>query len=308
MELYINDEKSSFTLENERTAADIANALQDWGHSQNMVLDRIVIDGEKYYTENETLSGIASEGINRIDVYFLHRTFSLLRSTEKILDWIFNAQNILASRKTVGQYKQELLEGLVWLKSGVGIIFSFGSLTSRGEEVSRLIKEAEIDLFRSRDDEDLCDKEFSLNTFEKLYTHYDFVKRYAENEWILYLCQNIESSQRSELKYYLGDAVSRLEEMIPSIAEMLQTDFSENVLGEVSYIAQTLSVVIKAQDTLDTDKTQLKKNASDLNHVLKQIEGSLKDQDMVYLSDLLEYELVEKLTYLKGIMELSHGN
>src|SRR4030042_1296475 len=48
VDLYINDEKVDFTLETEKTLADVINSLEHWLAGEKMVIAALAIDGAVY--------------------------------------------------------------------------------------------------------------------------------------------------------------------------------------------------------------------------------------------------------------------
>jgi|GEM_PF-1794318 hypothetical protein len=147
MNIYINDVKIDFKLENEENLGQIITNLMNFLDKQDMYIISFIIDGETfYYSQFEKIEKKSINDVNELKINALLKHELVSESSENIVKYISAVINYL---KTKNEYKDEeiekIIEGLKWCIDATNKILELFSLSpdffieSRGKNLKTIM-------------------------------------------------------------------------------------------------------------------------------------------------------------------------
>ncbi|MFC1504664.1 hypothetical protein ACFL6D_04535 [Spirochaetota bacterium] len=318
MQIFINEKKIDFKIEKEENAFEVVRALTEWLNSQQEIVEAVRIDGREYFTsDNEKLSNIPLNSIQKVEIssllgrsYALHSLFSLEEYLHKVRSCI--------QENKIEQEIDALIDGISWIKKVMTETLSilridFHSIVLDKQPVVSVMKEYEIAVFRmkeSPDEDKKQDLQKSNETMEK------FVLHIIQIGYLKVLEEKLHAVTRESAHDLLLDTLSAADVvayLLKRSSENIQRgkDFEAmSFIGEIASAMNTMMVIIeKMRELFSFDLAAIVSNGKSIEEhiasflkVLNDITGAFEKKDYVLLSDIIEYELVENIDDLKGVI------
>ncbi|MBP7030707.1 MAG: hypothetical protein KBG82_07470, partial [Spirochaetes bacterium] len=119
MEIYINGEKISYTLQNEKTLNDVFEFIIAFLDKNDLYIDTIKIDDTQYSFEN--LDSIKSKSVDEIKKLEIQAAFKqelVSQTVENIISYLTNVVNYIKDNEKYDQENiDKIKEGLSWCTS-----------------------------------------------------------------------------------------------------------------------------------------------------------------------------------------------
>jgi hypothetical protein len=318
LEIYINNEKINFELENEKNVLEVVNAISVFASKSEIqhFITAIFIDNKEYsYADEKNLIALSVDKVEKIeiitsDIYGIS-TLSL-EQIEKFLSLLYE---IITSQKWDEGY-DKIFETMDWMKEGVKQIVAIF-----GHEKNSLVNE-KISFFDS---------------FEKLKAIFSGVmkndyplskelqkKAIELKDLMLENVKHIKSNLRESNNYpdkkaiyeNINTLLEEIEEIIPKLSNvpiLFQTGEDQESMDIIKRLAGLLEksiglfVIFKESFKLYPDKYTVKEvSFEEFFHVLtdhlKELMSAIENKDSVMIGDLLEYEFVPNVEEIKNIL------
>ncbi len=285
MEILINDVPISFELEHETTAGEVMENLSRWLNSNGHTVNGITLNGTPVENRPQwKLQDIAS--VERIEI----QAASLHQLEIDQLETIINYADLL---------RRVAREGTLEQVSAV-----LDELPHISQAIQRLVPDLSGLLAESA--AAAAESSFTDESRGKLST------RAAE------VTQILQQRQREllEPEHELRGTVSALQQILPSFEEIptqLQSGQERAALELVARFAELtrrllriLPVASAARPELraiEVDGLPFSDNVNELNQLFLELEEAFGNSDMVLIGDVMEYELLPRLTALTTAIE-----
>ncbi|MCX8058083.1 MAG: hypothetical protein N3A58_01550 [Spirochaetes bacterium] len=302
MELYINDVKVDYKLENEKKLKEFFNSLFDFLDKQDMYVISFVIDDKEYFlSQFEQIQNISISDIKQLKVKALLKHELVSESSENIVKYVSSVINYLKSKN---EYKDEeiekVVEGLKWCLDATNRILQLFKLSdeffidSSGKNlktITNLINDYINNIYSIQLDESYKDDFLQIlisysETIVKVVT-YVFImmkgidKKLKINQYVTLLEDN-----NKILEDYIA-IIPRLRENFAKNIEKSESlnDLNSNEQKDINYTNETIG--------LNTITKIVEFSTFYLNLILKSTKEYLNEKDSLYLEVI---SLVEEFT------------
>ena len=283
MNLKINGETVSFSLEKEKTLAEVMQGVQAWLASAGFVINGLRADGEDLLSVAPQIWGATPvDSVQELEVQALHTADMKVEHWQTLDVWLGMLEEEV---KAPGPVLEELLANLPETAEGMK---ANPFLPSGTDHMDRFMK-----AFSGRGTEEIR----RLSPEERQETAV------------------LIRSMRAELSRRITDAAQPREALARCMAE-LRTRVGQ--LPEVSVLLQTgkdkaaMETVIGFTDTVQSalalvpflpPNPERGRLISELTPVLRDLAGAFDAKDSVLIGDLLEYEVAPRVTALLPLLE-----
>ncbi|HPO60630.1 MAG TPA: hypothetical protein PLN45_03685 [Exilispira sp.] len=313
MEIYINGEKISYTLQNEKTLNDVFEFIIAFLDKNDLYIDTIKIDDTQYSFEN--LDSIKSKSVDEIKKLEIQAAFKqelVSQTVENIISYLTNVVNYIKDNEKYDQENiDKIKEGLSWCTSVVDKIMIIYSI-STDYFITKTDKQFSFVVQQMKEMGDNLHLLTINNDFKKefLSTIVDFMDGIIKIvTYIFVRLKNLpKESKTSHFVIIFSDNIkllSKLRDLLPKIAENFQSGKEKEAMeifgSLINYLAFYFEVLILCIDSFSQSEydfnvlQDLIKQFSDLFGAIK---SAISDKDYVNLSDILEYEMAEPLQKL----------
>lgn len=285
MEILINDVPISFELENESTAGEVVDGLSHWLNSNGHTVNEILLNGAPVAeTPNWESQDVVSVARLEIQAVSLHQ----LEIDQ--LETIINYSDLLRRVSQEGTLEQ------------------VSSVLDELPHISRAIERLVPDLagLLAESAHAAAERSFTEESRERL------SRRAAEVTHILRQRQQ----ELLEPEHELRTTVSALQQILPSFEEIptqLQSGREREALEMVARFAELtrrllriLPVASAARpelSTIEVDGLPVSGRVQELNQLFLELEDAFSNSDMVLIGDVMEYELLPRLSTLTAAIE-----
>ncbi len=318
MEIYINKEKMSFELENEKNSLDIVNAVVDYTSTSNPqhFITKILIDNNEYFiTDEDKLKKIKINNIGRI----FFETQDLYEVTNLTLNQIENFLKLLSD--IIKKQEEEIVvekikDSINWMKNGITQIIKIFApkenylknqeelLNENCNKIIDSISKLEFKNY-SLNKEEINE---SLNYIELVSNNIKNIKNWLTNSYIL-PDNEIIFNDIEKLINKIDDIMPKLE----NVPVLFQTGEDKETMNIIQYLTDILEksinlfILFKESLKIHMDKYTVKEVTFEeffktITEHLRQLMEAIKNNDSVMVGDLLEYEFVPNLEEIKNIL------
>ena len=290
MVITLNSEPFDVTIENEKTLDELISGLSDWlGKSGYVITDVVRNDTELTLYEGKW-GNTPLDTIEKLDIKAISESDKYISDLQTLYQYITMLHNsITTGNKTL---TEDLLLELPFIESSMD--FFFGKNNKTAYETGQLKKL--ISNFHGEND----------------------------NQPLILLLQNITLILKNRIKELtspftaLLETAEKLQQLIPEISDvsvMLQTGDDKKAIDSVLKFIELSENLIMIfpflRDFGYTDITKESINKESFNDFFKEFNGILKElvtafdiNDSILIGDLMEYEIVPKVTRLMEYINL----
>ena len=311
MEIIINDEKVDFTIENEKSLGDVLESLEGWVAENGGIISTVSVD------EKEIAVGQQSEhlgknisSINRLSLQTSTRFDHALSTIGTVSVYIDRVVGDYLKSRNIDDYEL-ILEGINLIAEGMACSLSTLHLrsmvvvNSRGKSLTEILQDLRrlIDLYEKQyvDGDGRQELQEVLTELQQLLPK---VVNWAVLKNSLYDVE-VRGLEVSFLKTALVDLESiaiRTIDKFERIGENLQVGRDGEALGDLLFVTEIMDEIIYVLQFFMTaysmDSTVLSKADLDMDELfakfsagLKEIEDSFRNEDLITVGDMLEYEI-----------------
>ncbi len=296
MQLSINGEIVDVTLEGEKTAWEIIMSLTRLLAEEDKIITGVTINNTFYSSDDDALERLPVEQIEEIALEVAEKrevVETLLQKSREICMSV--AQDLQANAYAhVGQYK-DIME---WILEVLEIVRALSPV----EMVeSSLIRNTILELIKYWQSENKEEKDIPqlVQVMQSLSQYFELLLSKVV------LPVQIE---REELE----KALDELLEMLPQISEGFQLGQDKVAFEKIYQVVAILESAIlylrqHASDFVGRED-ELENMAQGMNALLSDIVAAIEKSDLVYLGDLMEYELPEKIEIYRSLVWGSDGD
>ncbi|MDY6933254.1 MAG: hypothetical protein SVZ03_03415 [Spirochaetota bacterium] len=316
MKVQINSFPVGFELENEKTIADVIGSMYKWTQERDLVFVEAQIDDKNYLIND--IPELSLDEVELINCQVQSKADIVISSLSECINYCNKALNFIVKTKNSNQLDQSQIEsmcdGIDWLIEVMNRIMQLLSLDIneikyQDKRVIDYVHSIEIfknNIVNSNNDFEIIEY-FSeggdifnsiSNIFKMLY--------FSENLKSLVI-KSIESpdvliNSLMGIRNDVSDQLTNLEEIAHSFqagkdnlgSEKLQVfiDFIYRYIKTCHQISPVFGIDLKS---LEVDNISLDEKNANINNLLNDIIEALENNDIISLSDILEYEMKPSL-------------
>ena len=318
MEIFINDEKTAFELENEETALDVLNAISDYAlkSKPQQFLTKIKINDKEYsFANEESVKSIKIDKINKMEI----ETSDIYGITNLSIDQIDGFLKLLFDifkNKTWDSSISKVSDSVNWMKNGINqIIRIFGSKGTQLEnEESIFVSNCDKlhDVFINFSPEKIAeDDKMAVEVLNYIKEMKASLSKIREG-----LVKSYKLPDKEYILVSINNIINTIEEISPkleNIPVMFQTGEDREAMNIIQSLADILDdsislfVVFKESLKLHMDKYTVKEVSFEeffkiITEHLRELMEAIQNSDSIMIGDLLEYEFVPNLEEIKTIL------
>jgi len=327
MDILIQGSKLEFTLEKENNILEVLESLEDWLVENYKVIEEIKIDGSPVLpTEKKILEDTLISNTKLLEIKTNDHEEHAIKSLIEIKNYLLRLLNELNKDENSflnNEKKDELIEGLKWIKEALinvcrilnvnaNLLFHLDSpLSDTLSKTNVVIVELETYKFNPEVFKEIIKNKLK-NNLDKLIEY--FPKILSKS---FFHFSNSSEFEIKNINENLVDVISTIDAfkpIIPSIGTNLQTgkefDAYISIKNVISMMENLVYHLQKTESLLQMKYSQLIIDGrcvddvnKDFNKILMQLSEAFAHNDIVLLSDLLEYELLGNLEIYRRIFE-----
>lgn len=318
MEIYINNNKIDFVLEDEKNVYEIVNCIADScaNESPQQFLITILVDDKEYsFADEENLRRITLDAVSKIEIETTDIFGITLLSLGQMEKFMKLLDNVIDSANWDISFKK-IFESMDWMKDGIEHITSIfgnqnsGLLSAKSNFISAYQKLSEIFSNFQKDS-------FPLKPDVRSYA-LGLKKTMADN--LLMIKNTLSESgkffDRDLIANNIDKLINEIDDILPRLSNvplLFQTGQDRESMDTIQKLAVILEnsislfVIFKENFKLYLDKYTVKEVSFEvffntLTDHLKELMNSIENKDFVMIGDLLEYEFVPNIEEIKSIL------
>ncbi len=302
MEILINKKRIDFTLENEKNVSDVVKDLEKWINKNNNVISAVKVDNRIVKLDELDSYNIELKSINKIEVETKNKVDLAFETLDTVSEYLAVVEDLLDG--DVFENNDSIIEGIERLKESIDLIMKILKINPH------FILINDVDMNDVIKDLDNIVREYSRKFLD------DFgVKKIREliislregltkvYKWGVFkntLIDNDELKKMPFVKEILKDYIyvcGRALKRFDDASENLQIGNDITAFDEILFISSILNETIELVRLLKkvNELSSFIDNIDDIfikiTLNLKTIEEAFKNEDMITVSDTLEYEL-----------------
>lgn len=326
MEIQINGHPVEFVLEKEKTLSDVIESISGWSRERELVFSEVWVDDVCFGLNNVPGKGI--EEVKKINCVIVSKADlvgdSICEATEycgRLIDYIDGAKKGV---QVSGDDVQKILTGIDWLAEvGAKVLSLLGISMQNAKYRDKTAKELfeGLAILRKAIEGGKTDAVMVLSENRSLIADFrDFLRiLLLSDEMRRTIITSIDSPDTvaGMLEYILNDIPAQkqnLENAAASYHAGRDSEGSQCVESFIDFIYRYFRVCHQINPVFNIDPaevsvggvTLLAKNEA-INELLNQMILCLENNDIIGLTDVLEYELVPALTDIEEICKSIFG-
>ncbi len=296
MEIFINDEKIDFRLENENFLEEVVSELERWASENNVLIQKILYDQNTYNSANEICRQFPVENVTSLKI----SVKSLFEVHQDNLQLLYQFISLLL-KAIEGQNNKLIAELQAEVEPIANLLADFlEESVNSAESVSRTFLD---NILRYNPDNPDADTELLANLLQQLKG--------------LKIILNERMAELVDPIVELGKTITALRlslEEINDISVLIQSGKDRDALNsiikysEISQKTLRLYPILKGRGIFDfeqlvIDGVSISDYYIDLNSILSELLEAFSANDSVLIGDLLEYEVAPRLESLTDVLE-----
>jgi hypothetical protein len=325
VKVLINGYSVDFTVDDEKTLKDIAGSITDWSQKRDLIFTDLYIDGEPYSVDD--LPDVSLDLINEINCLVQSKS-DLIISTlsegvtycERILGFISESNK---SGKSDFNQKESFVTGIEWLNETLQLIFNLLSLDMHNVKyLDRSVAQFSVLLSELKEEIIPVSDEIAFQKF--LAGKKDLFEMIKSIFKMLFLSDNLKSiiMKSIDSPEQLINGLKQIKEAIPSQLKSLEqaaVSFQTGKDSEGSDLLQTFIDFIYKYirlchhvspvfgidpSTITNGSRTLEETNTAIYAYLEEIVSVMENNDIISLSDILEYQMKGELENCERFIDL----
>lgn len=318
MDIYINDEKINFELENEKNALEIITGIGEFATKSDpqQFITGIFIDSKEYsFADEKGLSKLLINQIKNIKVETTDIFGITILSINQIEKFLLLLTDIIEGSKWDNGY-EKISESMDWMREGINQIVSiFGTeqnnllnekvaFYSAFEKLNKIL----FNLTKSAYPLDTETKNQAIEAKNSMKTNLSNIKNY------LYSVNKI--FDKEIILDNINKIIDEIEGIIPKLENvpiLFQSGEDQESMEVIKKLTNILEhsigvfVIFKENSKLHLDKFTVREvSFEEFFHILtdhlKELMTAIENKDSIMIGDLLEYEFVPNIEEIRNIL------
>ncbi len=313
MEIYINGEKISYSLQNDKTLNDVLESILSFLDKNDLYIDKISINNINYdFDQLENLKTEPINNINKIEITTAFKQELVTDTVENIISYLTNVVNYVKDNESyLDDNLEKIKEGLLWCSNVVEKILVIYSVSvdfflTKSEKqfsfVCSQLKEIGENIHLLK-----VNKEFKQQFLELIVDFMDGMIKVVT--YVFVRLKNLPKESKIEHFITLFDdnikLLSKLNEIFPNISNGFTSGKEKNAMelfsSTINFLAFYFEILILCTDSYaqtNYDFSNIHQLIKTFSDIFANIKNSIAEKDYVNLSDILEYEIVEPINNL----------
>jgi len=324
VEIFINDYSVDFELEGEQTLSQIVENVKEWSEKRGLIFLEFLADGKHYYIEK--IPNIEVDDISQMNCIVQSKAdlvFSTSREGAKYCDRVVEYISESLDKKYVDFSEVDnILNGLDWIVEMIGALLNIVSL--KFSEVK--FEDGNLDDFKNSIEnyknrlKNTKDNNLILDLFNEGKELFEKVKDilkivvFSENMKKI-IVDSVESpdnliSMLVDIKKELPEQIKNLEEIAIAFQTGNDQEGSNKISIFVDFTSKYLKACYHSSSLFEIDlnkivigESSLEDKNGELNDLLNEIVEVMENDDIISLSDIMEYEFISLFEDIKSFID-----
>ena len=298
VDIYLNDEKLDVTLEDEKTVDDLLCSLEKELSKSEFVFSKVKVD-EKEYEFPHPSPAITLNNVKQIDVFSISQEELIVDCSVELREMAYKLENYFDNYQNKIVKKDEInniLTTIAWMKNSVNHLGQILQ-TNYKEILLQFLDRVEIKLF------DILNHSLDKKTEENIKAIHSFLvemKNHFDHialKAYIMCFDKVISKQSKKLnqqnqKAFKKSLFEYIQKQVLLIPEEIQTGKTQMAFIRLQDFMDISIIFMKY---LETNNDLEKENINKVKSLLLEIESAIKDNNFIEVSDLLEYEFINKI-------------
>ncbi len=316
MQLLINDHPVDFTIEKESTVKDVMSSVYNWASERNLIFSGAIVDGVLY--QPETAPDIPLKEINNINCYVQSVGDVVIDSIKEGITYCNRAEQYLAGINETELSDEDYMQlnyGLEWIVSVLRSVMHMLGLEREDVRFKDMTVDEYIDSIKALQEKIIKERTTSdvvnvKNIFHETATLFRVIL--CSDALKHLIIQSVDSpdvlfSTLIELKDMIAKQVSNLEIIASLYQKGKDAEAVEIIHNLIDFLYLYMRTCYQVAPVFGInladivyDKQSLEELNIQMQDMLSEIVSIMENNDIVSLSDILEYELkplISKLDY-----------
>ncbi|HPC38234.1 MAG TPA: hypothetical protein PLF21_02860 [Exilispira sp.] len=313
MEIYINGEKVSYTLQNEKTFNDVLEFILSFLDKNDLYIDKISINNQSYdFDQIEKFKPYPIDQIEKIDIKAAFKQELVSETVENIISYLTNVVSYIKENENYSEENlNKIKEGLNWCINVVDKILTIYSVSieyflTKSEKqfsfVCQQLKEISenIHLISSN-------KEFKQQFLEVIVDFMDGMIKIVT--YVFVRLKNLPKETKKDHFITLFEdnikLLSKVKELFINIANNFKEGKEKSAMelfsSSINFLAFYFEVLILCTESFADSEynfSEIHESIKTFSEIFGNIKTSIAEKDYINLSDILEYEINEPLNKL----------
>ncbi|MDY6968346.1 MAG: hypothetical protein SVR08_06800 [Spirochaetota bacterium] len=329
MEVQINNCPVSFELENEKTVSDVIESMNEWIKERALVFTNALIDEKSYFIDD--LPDIPISNVKQINCIVRSSADVVISSLNEGIDYCVKVKNFMDNsikdEKPDLSQKESLIEGTTWLIDVLNSVIMLLSMDAheikyKDKKIAEYLNELDKfnDIILTKKDAISIIELFK--TGKNLFVAFENIFRMmlVSDELKSLIYKSIDSPDSLvkslfEIKENIPIQLNNLEETACAFQVGKDYEASEKLQAFTDFIFKYSRTILQIASVFEIDLKEIIVNDFDMNeknaeihNLLSEIVNVMENNDIINLSDILEYEmkpLIEDLEqYIDEVLEI----
>lgn len=305
MDIYIMGTRINYKVENEKNVKDVIDSILEVVNNYGQTITELRVDGKIFYPENPELEKIPIEEVSNLEIEvasFFEISSSLIASLPLFIDNFTN--HLKNDTLNFGIFDEAKYWIVDVLSSSLNIIFTILKNSETIRKRDAFIRELSKFSFS-----DINNKEVK----ERLIKLLEEIKIFVLN--ISNLVSKISEKETMFFDTTIDNNMSEVLRLLNEIPIKLQTGEDKEALKNIYELSELLIETLEIINSIITTSYYNKEVMNTLNNyeyerVLEEIKLTISDiiesisnNDLIRASDIINYELSEKVKYISEMIE-----
>ena len=313
MEIFINDYAVDFEIENEETLSDVVDNVKEWCEKRGLIFLEFMADEDHYYVED--IPEVSIKEISQLNCAVQSKSdlvYSTVKEGAKYSDRVIEYISSSIEKKEIDvQEVTNIISGLDWIIEMIGALLNIikaefaeikhgdGTL----DDFKSLILDYKLQLKESDEQEKTLQL---LVKGEEIFNQVkDVLKIIVFSESMKkIIIESIESPDNLinmlvDIKKELPDQIKNMEEIAIAFQTGKDKDGAQKINIFVDFIMKYLKACYQSSSLFELDfssivvgESSFEDKNNELSDLLSEIVEVMENDDIISLSDIMEYELL----------------
>ncbi|HCL57167.1 MAG TPA: hypothetical protein DHW82_09205 [Spirochaetia bacterium] len=309
MDIFINGEKIDFSIEREKNLGELVKHLNSWVSENHYFIDSLKINGVETDPDEAEASSLEIQNILKIELNLKGNLEQIEEVIPALKSYLLKfIHEIEKGKDNFIISKKEKLEGLIWIIDSIQLITKNLNIEPRHifqggknlEETLHFIRISLSTLNQSVHDSDFFYQYFKDGILEKLKSLIFMTEVLVD--FYNYLT---DSKNKKMTGHYLKE-LNLIKNSLKQIPENLQKGLDQDAIADTQKLMcffESLFLLFSKTEIETEEKEELENQKNEVIDLLNQVYEAFLSKDIVSVSDIIEYEVGEKLEYFQSVLE-----
>lgn len=301
MDILVNGKTLEVTLEKEKVLKEVMGSLEHWIKEENFEIQDIKLDGKTLSLEEALNSEEEIKDVKTLELLVSGFVEQIEEVYPSLKSYLARFQEVLGEgQEAFVADKRQKIEGLTWIVDTTGLIAKSLGISTRyvfhnGRSLEEILNFFDFSI--SNLTQNIHDNQFFYQYFtEGIASRLVILEKLLDK--LLGFYNFLLGDRQETFKASLKEEAKAMQELMANLPGLIQDGRDQDALAFIQKMMgffESLSLLLSHAGLNEASQNTLLSYKSELVKVFEEIYEAFKTQDVVTVSDLVEYELSDKL-------------